>query len=334
MQLGHLSVLALLTGLLSPGTAGFAQGKPSLYESVQAILSENCLSCHGAAQMSGLDLSQRDTLLKGGSRGPALVPGKAEESLLFQAVAHSGELRMPPESARLPREKLDLIRRWIDAGALWKESGSGPAGEEPDWWSFRKPRRPPLPPVDGQQWKGNPIDAFVLAKLREKGLPAAPAADKRTLIRRAYFDLIGLPPTPEQVERFLKDELAPGLSVGGERVAGLSPLRGTLGTALAGRGSLRRLGRVRNRRLLPPCLALPGLRHQVLQRRQALRPLPSGADRSRRALAQQPRPGRELRHRRWTSCGNWRPGWGQGSTGWCRRPANPRWTPAGSSMKS
>ena len=123
MQLRHLSVLALLTGLLSPGTAGFAQGKSSLYESVQAILSENCLSCHGAAQMSGLDLSQRDTLLKGGSRGPALVPGKAEDSLLFQAVAHSGELRMPPESARLSREKLDLIRRWIDAGALWKESG-------------------------------------------------------------------------------------------------------------------------------------------------------------------------------------------------------------------
>ena len=88
MQLRHLSVLTLLAGLLSPGTAGFAQGKPSLYESVQAILSEHCLSCHGAAQMSGLDLSRRDTLLKGGSRGPALVPGKAEESLLFQAVAH------------------------------------------------------------------------------------------------------------------------------------------------------------------------------------------------------------------------------------------------------
>ena len=91
-------------------------------------------------------------------------------------------------------------------------------------------------------------------------------------------------------------QLAPGLSVGGERVVGLLPLRGTLGTALAGRGSLRRFGRVRNRCLLSPCLAIPGLRHQVLQRRQALRPFPSGADRGRRALAQQPGPGRELRH--------------------------------------
>ena len=200
-----LPVLALLAGLLSPGTTGFAQGTASLYESVQAILAENCLSCHGAAQMSGLDLRQPDTLLKGGSRGPGLVPGKAEESLLFQAAAHRGELRMPPESARLSREKLDLIRQWIDAGALWEESAGDPAGEEPDWWSFRKPRRPPLPLVDGQEWQGNPIDAFVLAKLREKGLTPAPPAGKQTLIRRAYFDLIGLPPTPEQVDRFLKD---------------------------------------------------------------------------------------------------------------------------------
>ena len=207
MRTKTLPALALIAWLLTPATAGLAQDKPSLYESVQAVLAENCLSCHGAAQMSGLDLRQREALLKGGTRGPALVPGKAEESLLFQVAAHIGELRMPPESPRLPQQKLDLIRRWIDAGAVWEESGAGadPAAEEPDWWSFRRPRRPSLPLVDGKEWQGNPIDAFVLAKLREQDLPAAPPADKRTLIRRAYFDLIGLPPTPEQVDRFLED---------------------------------------------------------------------------------------------------------------------------------
>ena len=208
MRTKFLPVLALIAGLSGSATAGLARDKPSLFESVQAILAENCLSCHGAAQMSGLDLRQRESFLKGGSRGPSLVPGKAEDSLLFQAAAHIGELQMPPESPRLPREKLDLIRQWIEAGADWEDS-SGDADtspEEPDWWSFRKPRRPSLPLVDGKQWQGNPIDAFVLAKLREKGLPAAPPADKRTLIRRAYFDLIGLPPTPEQVDRFLEDD--------------------------------------------------------------------------------------------------------------------------------
>ena len=120
MRMKFLPVLALLAGLSSSATAGFAQEKPSPFESVQAILAENCLSCHGAAQMSGLDLRQRESFLKGGSRGPALVPGKAEDSLLFQVAAHIGELRMPPESPRLPREKLDLIRQWIDAGAVWE----------------------------------------------------------------------------------------------------------------------------------------------------------------------------------------------------------------------
>ncbi len=114
---------------------------------------------------------------------------------------------MPPESARLAEGDLDLIRRWIDSGAAWEESAGGPnpAEKEPDWWSFKRPRRLAPPKVDGREWKGNPIDAFILAKLREKGLTPAPPANKQTLIRRAYFDLIGLPPTPEQVDRFLND---------------------------------------------------------------------------------------------------------------------------------
>ncbi len=201
-------VLVLVCGFLSSGTSGFAQKDLPLHEAVQAILARNCLSCHGPAQMSGLDLRRWETLLKGGSRGPALVPGRAEESLLYRAVAHMGELKMPPESAPLPADEVTLIRRWINAGANWEASvgKTDPLEKEPDWWSFKRPRRPGPPTVDGQEWKGNPIDAFILAKFREKGLTPAPAADKPTLIRRAYFDLIGLPPTPEQVNRFLNDQ--------------------------------------------------------------------------------------------------------------------------------
>ena len=105
MRTKFLPVLALIAGLSSSAATGFAQDKASLFDSVQAILAENCLSCHGAAQMSDLDLRQRESFLKGGSRGPSLVPGKAEDSLLFQAAAHIGELQMPPESPRLPKEE-------------------------------------------------------------------------------------------------------------------------------------------------------------------------------------------------------------------------------------
>ena len=244
------------------------QDKASLFDSVQAILAENCLSCHGAAQMAGLDLRQRESFLKGGSRGPALVPGKAEDSLLFQAAAHIGELQMPPESPRLPKEEagphppMDRLGRRLGRQQRRRRPGSGGARlvVVPKAAAAHA-----LPLVGGNEWQGNPIDAFVLAKLREKGLPTAPPADKRTLIRRAYFDLIGLPPTPEQVDRFLKDDSPRAFQ---------SVVNELLGSPHYG----ERWGRhwldvvryadsagIRNRCLLSPCLALPGLRHQVLQ---------------------------------------------------------------------
>ncbi len=143
-------------------------------------------------------------MLTGGQRGPALVPGNAEESLLFLAVSHSGELKMPPKNPPLPAEDLEALREWIDVGAPWGLVTA--SHSEPGWWSLRRPRRPPVPATkknDG--WGHNPIDAFILAKLEEKGLEHAPEANKRTLIRRAFFDLTGLPPTPKQVESFLED---------------------------------------------------------------------------------------------------------------------------------
>ena len=154
--------------------------------------------------MSDLDLRRRDSILKGGKRGPALVPGSSSESVLYRAVAQTGNLKMPPGKPALPATDVETIRRWIDAGARWPDDGAvGQTGSS--WWSFRKPGRPDPPKVTEVSWVRTPIDAFVLRKLEEKGLKHAPPVGKAALIRRAYYDLTGLPPSPEDVRGFLAD---------------------------------------------------------------------------------------------------------------------------------
>ena len=197
-----------MTSILIPFlaiSAALAQSTAPLQESARKILQQNCVSCHGEQRMSGLDLRHRETMLKGGGKGPALVPGHAEESLLFLAASHEGELKMPPGKPRLSSPDLDALRDWIDGGAPWDSTAATAAPSEPTWWSLRRPRRPAVPAVENRDRVRNPIDAFILEKLENHGLEPAPEADKRTLIRRASFDLTGLPPTPEQVDRFLKD---------------------------------------------------------------------------------------------------------------------------------
>ena len=195
--------LAFLFSLLLSVSASSSESKSSIAEKARAILETNCISCHGESQMSGLDLRQREAALKGGGRGPALVPGNAQASLLYQAVVQTGELKMPMGKPRLPQDDLDTLREWINEGAPWVSTTAPPA--TPSWWSFKKPQQPAIPQVKDQDWVRNPVDAFILQKLEEKGLAPAPPADKRTLIRRAYFDLIGLPPTPDEVKHFLDD---------------------------------------------------------------------------------------------------------------------------------
>ena len=171
-----------------------------LETAARQILEANCTSCHGSAKMSGLDLRSREEALKGGQRGPSVIPGKAAQSLLIEAVERSGKLQMPPGKKALAASEIDTLRKWIDEGAKW----AGPAANsEPSWWSFKKLRRPALP--SGASPTANAVDAFISAKLREKALRPVAPADRRTMIRRAYLDLHGLPPAPEEVERFAAD---------------------------------------------------------------------------------------------------------------------------------
>jgi len=140
--------------------------------------------------------------LKGGSRGPAIVPGKSAESLLYKAVSGSGEvLRMPPVGGGLAAPEIALIKEWLDSGAQW--SGAAPVTTS-QWWAFKKPERPPVP-----AGAVNPIDAFINRKLKDAGIAPSKEADRLTLLRRASYDLLGLPPTKEQIDEFLADK-SPG----------------------------------------------------------------------------------------------------------------------------
>ncbi len=174
---------------------------------VQPILAKSCYACHGPDKQRGsLRLDHKAAALKGGDTGKAIVPGKAADSLLVRYVAGlDPDMRMPPKGDRLLPEQVAVLRTWVDQGAKWPDR----AGEvtEAVWWSLRPLAKPHLPRVSAEdaKWVRTPIDAFVISRLREKGLRPAPEADRRTLIRRLSFDLTGLPPAPADVEAFVND---------------------------------------------------------------------------------------------------------------------------------
>lgn len=164
------------------------------------ILQKRCAQCHGdTTAMSGLKITTRDAILRGGTRGTALKPGVAAESPLFQAVLHAGKLSMPPGS-KLPQAEIETLRTWIDKGAAWPDrTVTQPA--RADWWAFQAPKRPQAPATSA-----NPIDAFLLEKLRAAKVQPSGEADRLTLLRRGCYDLLGLPPTAEQVRAFAADQ--------------------------------------------------------------------------------------------------------------------------------
>jgi mono/diheme cytochrome c family protein len=215
-----LAVGAAWLALASANARAFddrAAGVELFEKRVRPVLIERCAECHaGEEPESGLAVDSLAGLLRGGTRGAAIVPGKPNDSLLVSAVRHGELLKMPPRSKLAAAEIAD-IARWVELGAPWPGEAAvavaaqSPADVEPpfeemqrEFWSFRTPVRPAVPVH--REWVRSPIDAFVLARLDAAGLSPAPPADRRTLIRRVTFDLLGLPPTPEEVAAFVADE--------------------------------------------------------------------------------------------------------------------------------
>jgi hypothetical protein len=176
---------------------------------VRPILVAKCLSCHGPRkQESGLRLDSRAALLTGGDRGPAVDLKRVDRSLLLRAIRNDGELEMPP-TGKLGDAELDAFERWIAMGLPWPGHDSlagSRAAAAADHWAFQPMLHPPLPTVRRAEWSRTPIDRFILRRQEQAGLQPALPAGRQTLIRRATFDLIGLPPTPDEVTTFVADD--------------------------------------------------------------------------------------------------------------------------------
>jgi hypothetical protein len=175
---------------------------------IQPIFSRNCYSCHGPEkQQNELRLDVKSAALRGGISGQAISPGDSAGSLLIQYVSGiPEEMRMPQKGNPLTEHEVGLLRSWIDLGAHWPD-GLDPEGyiEPPEHWAFRPVKRPPLPRTKRTDWTKNEVDQFILARLEKEGLSPSSEAGKRDLIRRLYFSLTGLPPTPGEIESFLAD---------------------------------------------------------------------------------------------------------------------------------
>jgi mono/diheme cytochrome c family protein len=235
-----LTVLALIGAPSLPATVA-AGDKPAPAEAdqqaqeeffetkVRPVIVNRCLDCHGSEKSKGgLRLDSRDAVLKGAESGPVVLPGKPGESPLIAAIRYEGDVQMPPKG-KLKDAEIAALTEWVKRGALWpaarpmvaiaatSNSPSQPSAPalaptqsitpaQRSFWSFQPLRNPTPPAVKDVSWAVTAIDRFILARLEEKNLAPAPAADKTTLIRRAYFDLIGLPPSPTEVASFVGDD--------------------------------------------------------------------------------------------------------------------------------
>ena len=246
-------------------------------EQVRPILARHCFKCHGPdekARKAKLRLDLGDEAMKPASSGERpIVPGHPDESELVRRIfAEEPEELMPPPEAKLPLSDGDrqVLKQWVAQGAKY----------EPHW-AFRQPVRPAIPVVHDPTWVRNPIDAFVLARLEAAGLRPSPEADRATLLRRVSLDLMGLPPTPEEVDAFLADRAADAYEKRVDRLLA-SPHYGERWARLARSGALCRHQRLREG---SPALdlALSRLGDSCPQRRPALRPVHDRAARRRHA---------------------------------------------------
>ena len=210
----------VLTGRAVPGTepvkkpasAASPQGAEFFERRIRPLLAERCLSCHGPKkEMAGLRLDTKERLLKGSDNGPVVVPGQPEKSPLILAVRQTGDVKMPPK-AKLSADAVADLTRWVQMGTPWPETAKTADTAAPSiaavrkrHWAFQPVRKPALPAVKDTAWALTDVDRFVLARLEEKNLAPSPEANRHTLLRRASFDLTGLPPTPEEIEAFEAD---------------------------------------------------------------------------------------------------------------------------------
>lgn len=183
---------------------------PDFARDILPILRDSCFECHGSSRpRARLRLDARANAMRGGVSGPAIVPGDPEASLLLQRVRGLGDDEaMPPgDRPKLSPERIELLRRWIAAGAPWPEDAPGEAAEAhvETHWAFVPPARPEPPAVRDESAIREPLDRFVQARLEREGIAPSPEADRPTLIRRVSLDLTGLPPTPEEVDAFASD---------------------------------------------------------------------------------------------------------------------------------
>src|SRR5262245_23736396 len=215
-MLNHRSVVCLLLLMPIPAAAQSAKpaDSPDFEGEVRPILKAHCFECHGDGKKpkGGLDVRLRRFLVEGGDSGPAVTPGKAHDSLLLERVRKQ---EMPPGKRKLTKDEIAVIERWIAGGARTARAepktlaaGMHITAQEREFWSFQPMRRLAVPQVNQTQLVRTPIDAFLLARLEDKGLSFSADADRRTLMRRAYLDLLGLPPSPAEVDAFLADKSA------------------------------------------------------------------------------------------------------------------------------
>ena len=208
-RLKVLFTVGILLCLLATVTPALASPPIDFLRDIRPIFEHRCYECHGEKkQKSGLRLDIKSIALRGGDEdAPDIIPGQAAKSPLIKWVTSlDDEKRMPPKGDRLTAPQIALLTTWIDQGAAWPESAdSVKLADKRDHWSFKPVTNPAPPPVRETAWPRNPVDQFILARLEKEGLAPAPEAGRVTWLRRVSFDLIGLPPTPDQVADFLAD---------------------------------------------------------------------------------------------------------------------------------
>jgi mono/diheme cytochrome c family protein len=212
VRAGLLGLLLLLAPALRAQDASPAPAPIDFVRDIEPLLKEHCVACHGDRKQKGqLRLDSKTLALRGGVSGKTILPGNGRASRMVTILQEANpDDRMPQKADPLAKEKIDLVRLWIDQGALWPDSASALDAVIEKHWSHVPPVRAPSPPVRNSWWRRNAIDDFIAAGLEEHELKPRPEAPKALLLRRVYLDLIGLPPTREEVDAFVADAAPDG----------------------------------------------------------------------------------------------------------------------------